>query len=324
MIISKTPFRISFFGGGTDLEEYYKKDFGAVVSTTIDKYIYITVNKRFENSIRVSYSKTELVNSVDEIEHPIVRNALKLVGIENGIEITSIADIPAKTGLGSSSTFAVGLLNALYAYKGIYASAERLAKEACEIEIELLKEPIGKQDQYAAAYGGLNYIRFNNDNSVFVEPIICTKETKEFFNGNLLLFYTGMTRSAGSILKSQKENTISKYNVLTHMRDMTKDFKSIISSGKSINRIGKLLDDSWNLKRQISDKISNSDIDYYYKAAIENGALGGKILGAGGGGFLLLYCEKNNRKRLIESLEKLRLVNFKFESQGSKIIFVEQ
>lgn len=324
MIISKTPFRISFFGGGTDLKDYYKNNYGAVVSTTIDKYIYITVNKRFEDSIRVSYSKTEIVDSVDEIQHPIVRNAMKLVGIHGGIEITSIADIPAKTGLGSSSTFTVGLLNALYAYKGIYVSAERLASEACKIEIEMLGEPIGKQDQYAAAYGGLNYIQFNSDDSVFVEPIICSKETKKYLNNNLMLFYTGMTRSTGEILEDQKKNTVSKYEVLTNMRDMSKSFKNIISCGKDLNSIGKLLGDAWNLKKQMSNRISNGVIDEYYEKALVNGALGGKILGAGGGGFLLLYCEPNNQEKLRNALNELSYIPAKFEVQGSKIIFVEQ
>lgn len=324
MIISKTPFRISFFGGGTDLKEYYKEDYGAVISTTIDKYIYITVNKRFEDSIRISYSKTEIVNNVDEIQHPIVRSALKMVGINKGIEITSIADIPAQTGLGSSSTFTVGLLNALYAYKGTYVSAERLAREACKIEIEMLREPIGKQDQYAAAYGGLNYIQFNKDDSVFVDPLICSKETKEFLNNNLVLFYTGVTRSTGEILVDQKQNTGSKYEVLSEMREMTNNFKRIISGGKDLNSIGKLLDKSWNLKKQMSNKISNGDINRYYKIALENGALGGKILGAGGGGFLLLYSEPHNKIKLKNALCELRCVDFKFESQGSRIIFVEQ
>lgn len=324
MIISKTPFRVSFFGGGTDLEDYYKSNYGAVVSTTIDKYIYITVNKRFEDSIRVSYSKTEIVENVNEIQHPIVRNALKLVGIDGGIEITSIADIPAKTGLGSSSTFTVGLLNALYAYKGIYASAEKLASEACKIEIEMLGEPIGKQDQYAAAYGGLNYIQFNSDDSVFVEPLICSKETKEYLNNNLMLFYTGMTRSTGEILKDQKKNTDSKHEVLTQMRDMTKSFKSVISVGKDLNSIGKLLDNAWHLKKQMSNKISSGIIDEHYEKALINGALGGKILGAGGGGFLLLYCESHNQEKLKNVLSELNYVPIKFEGQGSKIIFVEQ
>ena len=245
MIISKTPFRISFFGGGTDLKEYYINNTGIVASTTIDKYIYITVNKRFDNSIRISYSKTEIAEKRDDIQHPIVKEALKLLDIDGGIEITSIADIPAKTGLGSSSTFTVGLLNALYAYKGIYVNAETLAKKACEIEIDILKEPIGKQDQYAAAYGGLNSIRFNSDETVFVDPIICNKDIKYEFENNLLLFYTGITRSAGEILGSQKKNTSNNIENLTSMKLLVDDLKQILSEGNNLKQIGEKLNDSW-------------------------------------------------------------------------------
>jgi D-glycero-alpha-D-manno-heptose-7-phosphate kinase len=323
MIISKTPLRISLFGGGTDLKDYYGSEYGAVISTSIDKYIYVTINKRFEDSIRVSYSKTEIVDDVDKIQHPIVRNALKLVGIESGIEITSIADIPARTGLGSSSTFTIGLLNALYAYKGIYASPETLASQACKIEIELLKEPIGKQDQYAAAYGGFNYIQFNEDDSVFVEPLIYFKKFRDFINDNLMLFYTGITRNTSEILSDQKKNTVSKHEILTQMKYMTKEFKNLLLNDKDFNYIGKLLDKAWNLKKQMSNKISLECIDNYYNTAIQNGALGGKLLGAGGGGFLLLYCEPCNQGRVKNALYTLRSVPFKFESNGSKIIFAE-
>lgn len=323
MIISKTPLRISFFGGGTDLREYYSKEAGIIASTAINKYIYIAVNKRFDKSIRISYSKTEIVNNIDEIQHPIVREALKLVGIDGGIEITSIADIPAKTGLGSSSTFTVGLLNALYAYKGVYVNSETLARQACEIEISILKEPIGKQDQYAAAYGGLNCIQFNPDETVFVDPIICSKETKEYFNKNLLLFYTGITRSAGEVLKDQKKNTISKIENLNSMKALVEDLKKILIEGKELSQIGKKLNESWLLKKNISGKISNNFIDEKYCTALKNGAIGGKVLGAGGGGFLLFYCEPHNHKRLINALSDLMLVKFNFEPQGSKIIFID-
>jgi len=323
MIISKTPLRISFFGGGTDLKEYYSKEPGIVVSTAIDKYIYITVNKRFDNSIRISYSKTEIVNDISEIQHPIVKEALKLVGIDGGMEITSIADIPAKTGLGSSSTFTVGLLNALYAYKGIYVNAETLARQACDIEIGILKEPIGKQDQYAAAYGGLNYIQFNNDETVFVNPIICSKETKEYFNKNLLLFYTGITRSAGEVLEDQKKNTANKMQNLDSMKTLVEDLRKILIEGRNLSKIGQKLNKSWLLKKDISGKISNSFIDKRYDLALRNGAIGGKVLGAGGGGFLLFYCEPHNHKRLINALNDLKLVEFNFEPQGSKIIFID-
>lgn len=323
MIISKTPLRISFFGGGTDLKEYYSKEPGIVVSTAIDKYIYITVNKRFDNSIRISYSKTEIVSDISKIQHPIVKQALKLVGIDGGIEITSIADIPAKTGLGSSSTFTVGLLNALYAYKGSYVNAETLARQACDIEIGILKEPIGKQDQYAAAYGGLNCIQFNSDETVFVNPIICSKETKEYFNKNLLLFYTGITRSAGEVLEDQKKNTVNKMENLNSMKILVEDLRKILIEGKNLSEIGQKLNKSWSLKKDISGKISNEFIDEKYNIALKNGAIGGKVLGAGGGGFLLFYCELHNHKRLISALNDLRLVEFNFEPQGSKIIFID-
>ena len=323
MIISKTPFRISFFGGGTDLKEYYINNTGIVASTTIDKYIYITVNKRFDNSIRISYSKTEIAEKRDDIQHPIVKEALKLLDIDGGIEITSIADIPAKTGLGSSSTFTVGLLNALYAYKGIYVNAETLAKKACEIEIDILKEPIGKQDQYAAAYGGLNSIRFNSDETVFVDPIICNKDIKYEFENNLLLFYTGITRSAGEILGSQKKNASNNIENLTSMKLLVDDLKQILSEGNNLKQIGEKLNDSWLFKRKLSNNISNNFIDSIYNLAINNGAIGGKVLGAGGGGFLLFYCEPHNHKQLIYALKDLKYVPFNFESQGSKIIFVD-
>ncbi|MCQ2022955.1 GHMP kinase [Clostridium butyricum] len=323
MIISKTPLRISFFGGGTDLAEYYLQEKGMVVSTSIDKYIYITVNKRFDDTIRISYSKTEIVNSIDEIQHPIIKEAMKLVGIYKGIEITSIADIPAKTGLGSSSSFTVGLLNALYAYKGIFVDSETLARQSCEIEINILKEPIGKQDQYAAAYGGINHIQFNDDETVFVNPIICSKETKEYLNKNLLLFYTGITRSAGEVLNEQKTNTAKKMDNLNKMKLLTQEFQKVLIDGKNLSRIGHMLHESWILKRSLSNKISNNFIDETYDSALQNGAIGGKILGAGGGGFLLFYCEPHNHLKLINKLSNLEVIDFKFEPQGSKIIFVD-
>ncbi len=324
MIISRTPFRVSFVGGGTDIKDYYSLDYGAVISTTINKYMYITVNKGFDKTIRVSYSKTELVDSVDKIEHPIVKAALKMLDIDGGIEITSIADIPAKAGLSSSSAFTVGLLKALYAYKGVYANNETIARQACEIEIDILKEPIGKQDQYAVAYGGMNYIRFNKDESVIVEPIICSNETKKIFQDNLMLFYTGVTRKTGDILKEQKKNSVNKKDYLDKMRNMTSDFKRFISNENSIDDIGKLLDLGWQMKKNMSSKISNNGIDEIYRKAIENGAIGGKILGAGGGGFLLLYCKKEKQQILKKALESdLMYIPFNFENTGSRIIFVE-
>lgn len=322
MIISRTPFRISFVGGGTDLRDFYSRGCGAVISSTINKYMYITVNKRFDHTIRASYSCTEIVDHVDELKHPIIREALKLTGVEQGIEITSIADIPAQTGLGSSSAFTVGLLNALYAYKGVFRSAEELAEEACHIEIDILGEPIGKQDQYAVAFGGINHIQFNADETVFVNPVICHREVKNELKENLLLFYTGQTRQAASVLSEQKNNIEKRMDTLNLMREMVEDFRSKILEGTRLTDIGVLLHDGWKYKKQMAGGISNNDIDHCYQLARENGALGGKILGAGGGGFLLFFCERHNRQRVRAALNKLREIPFDLEPQGSKIIFV--
>ncbi len=327
MIISRTPFRVSFAGGGTDLRDFYKSEYGAVISTTIDKYIYITVNSlsRFYNhKIRISYSKTEIVDSVDEIKHPIVREALKLVGIDGGVEITSMADIPAGTGIGSSSSFTVGLLNALYAFQGKNVSPERLAQEACNIEIEFLKEPIGKQDQYAAAYGGLNYIRFNSDERVFVEPVISSEAIIDEFNRNLMMFYTGITRDANTVLNKQKDNTEDKREYLTKMRDFANDIKKVLNEGKRLDRIGDILHQEWLLKKKLTSGISNNFIDNYYEKGLQAGALGGKVLGAGGGGFILLYVEPQNQQKVEAALKDLKQLSFKFEPQGSTIIYIRE
>ncbi len=321
MIVSKTPLRISFVGGGTDLKEYYQNNsYGAVISATIDKYIYVIVNRRFDNTIKASYSITETVGLADEIKHPIIRNVLKKMDIKTGLEIISIADIPSKTGLGSSSSFTVGLLNALYAYKGISVSAEKLAREACEIEIDIMGEPIGKQDQYAAAYGGMNYIQFNYDESVFIEPV--NSKCLDELNENLIMFYTGITRCAGSILMDQIEGMATKNNNYRMIRDLTEDFKDIVTQDRHLKPLGKLLDRGWRIKRGLTYNISNSMIDFYYNLALQNGALGGKLLGAGGGGFLLFYCEKTKQKKLKKSLIDLKMVTFKFEPNGSKIVLI--
>jgi D-glycero-alpha-D-manno-heptose-7-phosphate kinase len=325
MIISRTPLRISFAGGGSDLEDYYSTGYGAVVSTAIDKYIYITVNQKFDDAIRVSYSKTEIVNKIEEIEHNVIREALRITGIEKKIEIVYMADIPlgsAGVGLGSSSGLAVGVLNALYAYKGIFVSAERLAKEACKIEIEILKHPIGKQDQYASAYGGINYIQFNKDGTVFVDPIICTSETKKKLHSRLMLFYTGMMRVSSSILTEQRSKTRSNLTYLDRMVDLAKETKFLLNNNK-VDGIGEILHEGWLLKKNLASGISNPQIDDYYNRAINAGALGGKILGAGAGGFLLIYCEEKNQQSVREALSDLKESPFSFEPQGSKIIYVQ-
>jgi len=321
MIISRTPFRLSLAGGGTDLQSYYKTGFGQVTSTAIDKYMYITVNKRFDSTLRVSYAKTEIVDHADEIKHPIVRVALKRLGLEQGLEIISIADIPSGTGLGSSSSFTVGLLHALYAYKGEFVSAERLAAEACEIEIDELGEPIGKQDQTIAAYGGFQSIRFNADESVFVNPIICTRDVKDALDQNILMFYTGRTRSASNILKQHNERADVNVERLTNMRELSDKINRVLTDGKDLDRVGSIMNEGWLLKRGVAEKISDSELDRLYTIAKENGALGGKIAGAGGGGFLFLYVEPHNQDRVRKALG-LKETKFRFEPQGSKIIYV--
>jgi len=322
MIISKTPFRISFAGGVSDIKDYYRHSYGSVLSTTINKFIYVTVNRKFDNKIRVSYSKTEIVPRVSNIRHPIVREGLKLTKLDGGLEITTIADIPSGTGLGSSSAFTVGLLNALYAFKGEHKGAELLADEACKIEIDILKEPIGKQDQYACAYGGLNQIRFNPDESVFVNPVISQKKTKKELDSNLLLFYTGINRRASTILTESKQNMDNLKEHVDTLRDLSEEMAHALKNN-DLSSFGELLNKAWMYKKK-TGKVSNAEIDKYYEKARSVGALGGKILGAGGGGFLLLYCEKSYQKKVRERLYNLKETEFHLEPQGSRIIYVEE
>ena len=323
MIGTRTPFRMSFIGGGSDLKEFYTRSPGCVISTTIDKYMYIFVHQYFENKIQIKYSKTELVDRIKEIKHPIVREALKKFELR-GVDINSIADIPAGTGLGSSSSYTVGLLHALYSYTGKIVSGERLAREACEIEIDMLKEPIGKQDQYAAAYGGLNKISFYSDGYVDVEPIIMDPVAFDKLKSNLLMFYIGSTRKASDVLSEQKQNILSdktKFDALSKMSELTMDMQKCLVNS-NLEQFGQLLHYNWQLKKSLSKKISGSDIDDIYELGLKNGATGGKILGAGGGGFILFYCEKLFHNKLKNSLIKLRELSFNFERTGSKIIYV--
>jgi len=322
MIISRTPLRVSFAGGGTDIQDYYKTGYGAVVSAAIKKYVFVTVNRRFDDDIRVSYSKTEIVDSVDKIEHGLVREALRKVGIRNGIEITTIADIPSRgTGLGSSAAITVGLLNSLYAFKGHRASPKKLAEEACEIEIEKLGEPVGKQDQYIAAYGGIQRIRFNADETVLLDPVICPPKTKRDIEDHLMLFYTGKTRKSSSILSGQKSNSEGNRATLDKMRDQAERlFKDLTSL--QVDRLGEILKEGWELKKSLTKGISDREIDLLYAKALEAGATGGKIAGAGGGGFLLLFVPPENHWAIRNSLPGLKEIEFKIEPQGSKIIYV--
>src|SRR5258708_1269917 len=326
MIISRTPLRISFVGGGSDISSFYQHTPGAVVSTAINKYIYIFVDEQFDGRILVNYSKTEIVTKVSDIENNLVREALKLTGIKSGIHISGIADVPTEgTGMGSSSSYIVGLLNALYAFQGKNVNAERLAKEACKIEIDILKKPIGKQDQYIAAYGGMQYIKFNSDGSVYVDPIIFNSETKKILEKSLLLFYTVITISEDPILLKQTDDMASKKT----KRDIMSEMVTLADKmRKSLNRnnidvFGEMLHENWLLKKQMTDGVSNTQIDTWYKTALKNGAVGGKLLGAGGGGFLLFYAPEEKHKKIIDSLPELIYREFTFEPQGSKIIFVD-
>lgn len=324
MIISRTPLRVSLAGGGSDLEEFYKTGYGAVVSTAIDKYIYITVNKKFDDLIRVSYSNTEMVKSVTEVKHNIIRESLKLLGIDKKIEVVYMGDIPlgsAGVGLGSSSGLAVGVLNALYAFKGFHSSAERLASDACKIEIDILKHPMGKQDQYISAYGGFNYIQFNKDGTVYVDPIICDSGTKASLNNRLMLFYTGLVRFSSNILEEQQKKTSVNLTYLDQMVDLARNLRDQLIHNQ-IDQVGSILHEGWLLKKKLANGISNSQIDEYYEKALKAGASGGKILGAGAGGFLLLYCEEKYQQKVREALRDLKESPFKFEPQGSKIVYV--
>lgn len=321
MIISRTPFRVSFSGGGTDLSAFYRTQDGAVVSTAIDKYMYVTVNKYFDDSIILKYSRTELVKSVNSIKHPILRECLKLTGITRGIEITSMADVVGGTGLGSSSSFTVGVLHALHAYKGEYVSAEQLAREACEVEIRRLKEPIGKQDQYIAAYGGFQFMEFQRDEAVRVDPIIFPEDAKSRLLDHLLLLYTGVTRKAGPLLRRFQAKFVDKNKVMERMRALADQAKSDLQQGR-VEALGELLHEGWMAKKSVAGGVSNPAIDKAYLTARKAGAVGGKILGAGGGGFLLLFVEPKKRAAVRASLKSWREIPFKFEQEGSKIVYV--
>lgn len=316
---------MSFVGGGSDLPVFYRKYGGAVVSTAINKFVYVTVNKKFDDRIRLSYSKTEDAKSAQKIKHPLVREALQMLGIPGGVEITSIADIPAKgTGLGSSSSFTVGLLNALHAFANRYAPAEKLAQESCIIEIERCGEPIGKQDQYAAAFGGFNLIQFNPDDSVSVEPIICKRETLRQLQEDTLVFYTGITRSASALLKTQQEAVASqkaKQKALQKMVALARQLKAELQKN-NLGAFGEIIHENWELKRSLTSGVSTSAIDNWYDRARKAGAIGGKLLGAGSGGFLMFYAPAEKHEAIARELRELRRTDLCFEPQGSKIIFV--
>lgn len=327
MIISRTPLRVSFAGGGSDLRAFYGEEPGAVVATAIDKYIYITVNPKFDREIRASYSVTEMVPTVADLRHELIREALRMLGIDGGIEITSISDIPSQgTGLGSSSSYTVGLLNALHAHSHNYAGAERLAREACHIEIDRCAKPIGKQDQYIAAYGGFQFIQFNPDESVFVDPIICRPETRAQLASRLLMLYTGMTRSADDVLREQSRNVTadpSRRDAQRAMAALARDLRDSLCRD-DLSVVGDILHEGWVRKKSLASGVSSGVIDEWYRKARERGAEGGKILGAGGGGFLLIYAPPEKHPGIMAALSQLKPVQIRFEPQGSKIIYVEE
>lgn len=323
MIISQTPLRISFVGGGTDFEDFYLKYPGRVLSVTIDKYFYIGINSRFDGKIKVSYSEIEMADNINQIKHPLVRGALEEFGIENGIDIVSLADIPAQKtglGLGTSSAFTVGLLEALSEFSLKELSKENLAEKACKIEIEKARSPIGKQDQYATAFGGLNVINFNRDGSVVVEPINLSPEIKESFQNHLLMFFTGKERSANDILSQQKQNIDNNFEFLKKMSDMVPIFESALIEG-NFKKAGEILNENWDLKKKLVSGISNSEIDSMYQMAIGAGAFGAKILGAGGGGFLLIIAPPESHKKIKDILIKYKSIPFRFSEIGTKIVF---
>ena len=323
MIISRTPFRMSYVGGGTDMSAFYSGEPGAVVSTSINKYMYITLHKKFDNKIRIAYSKVEEVDEIKDIQHPLVRESLLMASCNDGIEITSTADIPAKgTGLGSSSSYTVGLLNAIYEYQGHKIDKYQLARDACTIEINKCKEPIGKQDQFAASFGGLNFFEFCPNEDVIVKKIKVTEDFKKLMNNSTISFYLGSTRSASRILAKQNKETGKKHKklVLRRMAEIAREFKTSIEES-SMDNINELMNENWALKKSMTSEISNTFIDNAYQAGIDAGAKSGKLLGAGGGGFITFFAPVESHNAIRSSLSSLREINLKMENSGSKIIF---
>ncbi len=323
MIISRTPFRISFFGGGTDYPAWYRRHGGAVVATTIDKYCYISCRYLppfFEHRIRVVYSKIENCQTVDEIAHPAVREVLRYLNIDRGVEIHHDGDLPARSGMGSSSAFTVGLLHALHALKGQISHKHDLALESIHIEQNLLQETVGSQDQVSAAYGGFNSITFHPNDAISVRPITISPERAHELNAHLMLFYTGIKRTASAIAESFVNYLADKSRQMRILKDMVEESVSILSSGHDLAPFGELMNEAWQLKRSLSAQVSNSEVDTVYAQAMAAGALGGKLTGAGGGGFLLLFVPPERQLQVREALANLLYVPFKFEYSGSQII----
>jgi D-glycero-alpha-D-manno-heptose-7-phosphate kinase len=313
---------VSFAGGGTDLPAYYREEYGAVLSVAIDKHMYVTVSPRFEPTTRVAYTQVEIVDQVTQLHHELVREALRMAGLGRHLEITTVGDVPGNTGMGSSSSLTVGALIALYAYKGQIVSAKNVAEEACRIEIDVLGKPIGKQDQYAAAFGGMNYIRFNPDGSVDVEPVPATAETIEELCSHVLLLYTDKQRDANEILKRQSEGTKDRMPVLRAMRDLAQEMRLAIGGGRGLDEFARLLHEGWMLKRSLGFGISMQAADAWYEQARKLGAKGGKLLGAGGGGFLMLYAPPERHELIRDALGRPRELTFGVDRRGGRIIFI--
>jgi len=321
MIVTQTPLRISFAGGGTDLAAYSARNEGYVVSSAIDKFAYVIVKERFDDEIYLNYMRKEIRSDVASIEHGLIREAMRLAGVERGVEVTLLSDIPSEgSGLGSSSSFTVGLLNAFYAYRGEQVTAERLASEACEIEIERLGKPIGKQDQYIAAYGGLRSFRFCRDGGVEVKALPLPGEKLRELSARLHLFFTGKTRQADAILSEQTSRTGDRLAELDAIKQLALDLEPALET-RDFDRLGAILHENWELKRKLASGISSAAIEEMYARARTSGALGGKICGAGGGGFLLVYCAPERQERLAKGMRDYRMLPFALERDGSKVIF---
>jgi D-glycero-alpha-D-manno-heptose-7-phosphate kinase len=325
VIVSRAPFRFSLGGGGSDLPAYYREHGGFVVSAAIDSYMYVTANRRFYPSIRLAYSETEIVDAVDQIRHPIFREALRMAGIDSGIELTSVADLPSNSGLGSSSSFTVALLNALYTYKRQFVSSERLAREACELEMERLGEPVGKQDQYIAAYGNITALTIDRDGSVSVEPVPVRDEVLDELQSNLLVMYSGVERPAKLVLTQQSER-IQAADAATvagmhRIKALGREVFERLVRGDT-DGYGELLHEHWRHKRQLAGSMTDATLDEHYARARAAGAIGGKLIGAGGGGFFMFYVRPAERRRVFEALQArgLRQLRFRFDLDGARIL----
>ena len=321
MIIVQTPLRVSFFGGGTDFPSFFMEEGGCVLSSAIDKFIFVTVKERFDKKLRIGYTQTEMVDSIDEIHHDLIRESLRVTGVENGVEVTTMGDIPSEgSGLGSSSTVTVGSLHAMYSYMGEIVSAERLAREACGIEIDTLKKPIGIQDQYIAAYGGLRFFEFKPDGEIKVEKVKISPDSHRMLNDSFLLFFTGVSRRADTILNEQKSNIKDRITELREIKQMAFQARSDIETG-NFDSFGRLMNQSWELKKKLAGSISNGNINEMYETAQRAGAIGGKITGAGGGGFLMLYVPYEKQGAVRTALSGLQELPFRLEADGTKVIF---